>query len=89
MCYRYTNPLYPLGERSYYTQSFGNVKDNFWNFPDFFPAADLLPSKRNHTVLFRAERGGPIISMGNYLLLNLRDSRGIVRQHRANASAAG
>ena len=67
VCYRYTNPLYPLGERSYYTQSFGNVKDNFWNFPDFFPAADLLPSKRNRTVLFRAERGGPDYFHGQLL----------------------
>ena len=64
VCYRYTNPLYSLGERSYYTQSFGNVKDNFWKSADFFLAADLLPSKRNCTVLFRAERGVPVFFHG-------------------------
>ena len=69
VCYRYTNPLYSLGERSYYTQSFGNVKDNFWKSPDFFLAADLLPSKRNRTVLFRAERGSfPDFSDGQFLV---------------------
>ena len=68
VCYRYTNPLYSLGERSYYTQSFRNVKNYFRNLPDFFLAGDLPPEKR----LFWTE-GGPGFPAGRFPAVELME----------------